>query len=223
VTRGTKIAGAALRSTFVLGVTALAWFSIPAATVAIVASILVALQAKAGTLIEISFGPLKAKLEREVSEAERLVKQLREFASLQAKAIVSAGVRTGRWVSDDDWLYQNIRSLEASLREMGVGEEALKSFRGEFVLYAINDAGAMALGNGQIAVKNGKMLEQEWREALGEFPNRSANTIEAFLNRHELMNEDRAARIADMRWMADHGDVKDLDQYRRTQRPVPWA
>lgn len=48
----------ALRIGFVIAATALAWFSIPVATVAIAASILVALQAKAGTLIEISFGPL---------------------------------------------------------------------------------------------------------------------------------------------------------------------
>jgi hypothetical protein len=207
---------------FVVAVTALAWFSIPAAVIAIVACILAALQAKAGTLIEISFGPLKAKLEREVTEAEQLVKQLRQFAALQAKAIVAAGVRTGRWSSESDWLYHHVKDLEAALREMGVSDEALKESRREFVTYAINDAGAMAIGQGQVPMKDGQYLEEEWRAALGEFPHRNADTIEAFLTRHGLMSDERAVRIADMRWMAQHGDVRDAEQYLRAQIPVPW-
>lgn len=213
---------AVLRGGFVVAATALAWFSIPAAVVAIVASILVALQAKAGALIEISFGPLKAKLEREVTEAERLVKQLREFAALQAQAIVAAGVRAGRWSSESDWLYLHVKELEASLRGMGVSEEALKTSRQEFVTYAVHDAAHMAMGGGRLPKKDGEYLDSEWREALGEFPNTDPDRIEAFLNRHGLMNPERLTRIADMRWMIEHGDVRDAEQYMRTQKPVNW-
>lgn len=213
---------AVLRGGFVVATTALAWFSIPAAVVAIVASILVALQAKAGTLIEISFGPLKAKLEREVTEAESLVKQLREFAALQAQAIVAAGVRAGRWSSESDWLYLHVKELETSLREMGVNEEILKASRREFVTYAIHDAAHMAMGNGHIPKKNGEFIEREWREALGEFPSTDPDRVEAFLVRHGLMNPDRMTRIEDMRWMIEHGNVRDAEQYIRTQKPVNW-
>lgn len=213
---------AALKIGFVIAVTSLAWFNIPAAVVAIAASILVALYGKAGTLIEISFGPLKAKLEREVTEAEQLVSQLREFAALQAKAVMAAGVRAGRFSSESDWLYHHFKEMESALRRMGVSEETLKSTRKEFVIYTINDAGAMALGQGHIPSKDGKMLEAEWREAMGQFPDRNPDKIEAFLTGHGFMNEARAARLADMRWMAENGDVRDADQYLRSQRPVPW-
>jgi hypothetical protein len=212
----------ALRIGFVIAATALAWFSIPVATVAIAASILVALQAKAGTLIEISFGPLKAKLEREVSEAERLVQQLREFAALQAKAVIAAGVRTGRFSSESDWLYHHVKGMEAALRGMGVDEGTLKGAREEFVTYTINDAGSSALGRGHIPSKDGKMLEAEWREAMGNFPHIDPATVEAFLNKHGLMTPARAERIADMRWMAEHGDVRDAAQYQRSQQTVGW-
>ena len=208
--------------TFVVAVTILAWFNISASVAAIVASIMVALHGKAETLIEISFGPLKAKLQREVTQAETLVKQLREFAALQAKAVMAAGVRTGRWASDSDWLFHAYKEMESALRMMHVSEDTLTGVRKEFVTYTVNDAGAAALAGGQIPSKDGTMLEKEWREAMGKFPDRSPDRIEAFLTNHGFMNSARAELIADMRWMAEHGDVRDADQYRRSQQSVPW-
>src|SRR3546814_11673630 len=86
----------ALSIAFVIAVTALAWFHLPVAVIAMCASILAALYGKASTLVEVSFGPLKAKLEREVSEAEKLVAKLRKIASLQAKAARSEARRVGK-------------------------------------------------------------------------------------------------------------------------------
>src|SRR3546814_12663545 len=91
----------ALSIAFVIAVTALAWFHLPVAVIAMCASILAALYGKASTLVEVSFGPLQAKLERDVSEAEKLVAKLRELAALQAKAAIGAAVRTGRWRSKE--------------------------------------------------------------------------------------------------------------------------
>lgn len=62
-----------LKVGFVAAVTALAFFSIPVAVVALVATILVALNEKASGIVELSFGPLKTKLERDLSEAEKLL------------------------------------------------------------------------------------------------------------------------------------------------------
>lgn len=211
-----------LKIVFVALVTTLAWFNVPAAIVAIAASIIAALHGKAGALIEISFGPLKAKLEREVSEAERLVSQLREFAALQAKAVIAAGVRTGRFASEDDWLFHHVKGLEAALREMGVTEETLKEARREFVAYTISDVGAMAMGQGTIPTVDGKLLEKEWRDATGSFLGRDPDKIEAFLNEFGFMNDERALRLADMRWMAANGDVRDAAQYLRAQKAVKW-
>src|SRR3546814_18060514 len=91
----------ALSIAFVIAVTALAWFHIPVAVIAMCASILAALYGKASTLVEVSFGPLKAKLERDVSEAEKIVAKLRELAALKAKADSGASVRTDRWAQNE--------------------------------------------------------------------------------------------------------------------------
>ena len=56
-----QVAKWAARVAFVVGITALTWFSVPAAIMAVAATILVAVQSRASTLIELSFGPLRAK------------------------------------------------------------------------------------------------------------------------------------------------------------------
>lgn len=211
-----------LKILFVAAVTVLAWFSWPTALVAISATLLAALYDKASALIEISFGPLTAKLEREVSAAERLVDQLRDFAAIQAKSVIAAGIRTGRWAGSDGWIYSHFRNLERSLREMGVSEESIGEARSELVKYAVWDAALCALGGSQVAKKDGRLLDKEWHAAVGTFPDADPDRIEAFLIKHDLMNEERQARVDDMRWMTEHNDIRDEDQFMRTQQPVEW-
>lgn len=211
-----------LKVGFVLAVTGLAWFNVTAAIIAICATVLTALQGKAGEVIEFSFGPLRAKLKQEISEAERLIEHLRAASISQAKAIVASGLRTGRFSEQTDWQYQSLRAIESNLRQMGIGDDELRDLRKEFVAYTIADAGGMVMGQGHIPSKNGQFLEAEWREALGKYPDRDPTKIETFLNKHDLMNAERKQRLDDMRWMAQHGDVQDAAMYLRSQIAVPW-
>jgi hypothetical protein len=209
-----------IKVAFVIGVTALAWFNVAAAIIAIAAAILAALQSKAGMIIELSFGPLRAKLEREVSVAEKLVDQLREFAALQAKAIVGAGVRTGRFADNSDWLFKQVRATEDALRSMGVSEKHLSDARSEFVTYTLADAADAALGGSIVPSKDGVSLKSEWREASGELGDTNPDRIEAFLKKYDFMNPERAKLLDDMRWMIAHNDVRDADQYLRARRVI---
>ena len=222
VPRGGRLVKLFWKVSFVVAVTAVAWFNWPAAVLAVSATLLAILHDKASTLIEISFGPLTAKLEREVSAAERLVEQLRDFAGLQAKSVLAAGIRTGRWAANDGWIYAQFRQLERSLRSMGVDECVIGEARSELVKYAIWDAASAALGGSQIATKDGEMLSVEWHAARGHFPDADPDRIESFLLQHELMNDDRRIRIDDMRWMIENGDIRDEDQFLRTQKAVEW-
>ena len=212
----------ALKVGFVLAVSGLAWFNVTVAITAICATVLTALHGKAGEIIEFSFGPLKAKLKQEISEAERLVEHLRAASISQAKVIIASGLRTGRFSEQTDWQYQSLRAIESSLRQMGIVDDDLRNLRKEFVAYTIAEAGGMALGHGHIPSKNGQFLEAEWREALGKYPERDPAKIEAFLTKHDLMNAERQQRLDDMRWMAQHGDVQDAAMYLRSQMAVPW-
>ena len=212
----------ALKVGFVVAATTLAWINVTVAVIAICASVLAVLQGKAGEVIEFCFGPLKAKLKEEIGEAEKLVQHLRAASISQAKAIIASGLRTGRFSEQTDWQYRSLRSIEASLRQLGVEEGDLRELRKEFIAYTIGDAGGMAMGHGHIPSKDGKLLESEWREAVGKYPDRDPAKIEQFLHRHGLMNADRQQRIDDMRWMAQHGDVRDEAMYLRSQISVPW-
>src|SRR3546814_8364728 len=125
-----------------ISVTALALFHLPVAVIPMCASILEALYGKASTLVEVSFGPLKAKLERDVSEAEKLVAKLRELAALQAKAAIGAAVRTGRWANNGEgWIYDKVVALETALRDMGVSDETLGDAQADFLAFTISDLG----------------------------------------------------------------------------------
>lgn len=216
--------GIALKVAFVIGVTVLAWFNVSAAIMAVAASILVVLWDKAKDIVEISFGVLKAKIQRDVSEAEKLVQQLRDFSALQTEAIFSAAVRSGRWAGEGDaWVFHHVKALEASLAGMGVAPETIKAARQELVRFTASDAGAMAMGSGRIPKVDGKYVEKDWREALGKHGDRDPDRIEAFLTGHDLMNEARQERINDMRWMIENGDVRDEAMYLRSQTRVPWG
>ena len=81
-----------LSLTFVAAVTTLAAFNLPAAIAAIAASILAVAYPKIDSIIEISFGPLKAKLERNVTASELLLKRLSEFAVVQGRTAASAPI-----------------------------------------------------------------------------------------------------------------------------------
>jgi len=207
---------------FIVAVTALAWFNVAAAILAVAATILVVIFDKAKDVVEISFGLLKAKIQRDISEAERLVGQLRDFSALQTKAILSAAVRSGRWGDESDWLFHHVKALEASLAEMGAPADQVAAARQEFVNFTIADAGSSAMGGGHVAEKAGVLLEKEWRAALGRFPDRDPNAIEVFLDTHGLMSPERRQLLDDMHWMKAHGDVRDAEMYLRAQTPIPW-
>ena len=212
----------AAKTAFVVIVTALAWANVTVAVIAICATVLAALHGKANEVIEFSFGPLKAKLREEISEAEKLVRKLREFAALQAKVIIAAGVRTGRFGDEGDWLYRHVTAMESSLRDMGVSDEQMADARHEMLRYVISDLGSQAMGHGMVPTKAGKDAVADWQSVMGKGLAKSPDEIQAFLLKWNLMNPERAQRIEDMRWIAQNGRIRDHDQYRRSQIAVGW-
>lgn len=211
------------KSAFVLGVTVLSWFSVQAAVIAIVAIILVALHERAGMLIEVSFGPLRAKLEREVTEAEKLIGKLREFAALQAKAVLTASIRTGRFSDSSDWAYQSLTEMEAKLRELGVGEDALREARSEFIRFTISDLGNSAMGVGRVPMHLGQEAINDWQEISRKGLQKTPGEIEDFLRKWGELTQERQLRIEEMRWVMEHQDIRDREQYLLAQDPVEWG
>lgn len=216
VSAATRLRKYALGTVFVASVTTLSWFNLAAAIVAICAVILVALQSKAGSLIEFSFGPLRAKLERELSEAEKLVEKLRAFAAIQAKMVITASSRTGRWADQtDDWQFMNMKRLDAALRDMGVSEAELQDARSELVKMTILDLGNSALGLSKVPTKLGPQAVAEWQAIKRSQLHSSPDEVEAYLRKWDSLSPERQLRIDDMRWIIENRDIRDREQFMR--------
>lgn len=207
---------------FVVGVTTLSYFSIPAAIIAICASVLVALHGKASTLVELSFGPLKAKLQRDLSEAEQLVGKLRSLAVLQAKATIAASVRTGRFADSSDWQFTQLGTTEAALRDLGVAEADIIGARAEFLKFVVSDLGRTAMGSDRIPLHLGKDVEADWRAVTSKGLEKTPDDVEAFLRKWGQLTPARVLRIEDMRWIIENSDLRDREQYMRSKQPVAW-
>ena len=215
-----KIMNASLKILFVLAVTALAWFNLSASVMAVCAVVLVVLGGKLESLVEFSFGPLKAKIERNLSESERLLENLKSLAVIQARAANTASVWTGRFASGDDWIFQSVKRIEKGLWQIGVSEDQIIDARSDFVRLTIGDA-ALAATGGNYVPGMGSEIEAEWRK-VREVPRDDPDAIEAFLKSIDRLEPDRLQRLDDMRWMIENRDVRDVDQYMRAHKPVPW-
>lgn len=210
-----------LNVAFVICITALAWLNLPASIMAVSAVVLVVVGGKLESLVEISFGPLKAKIERNLSESEKLLAGLKNFAAIQARAANSASVWTGRFASGDDWIFQSVKRVEQGLKELGLSDEQLLEARRDFVNLTIGDAAIAATGGGYVPGLGGDS-EAEWRD-LREKHRRDPDAVEALLTKWGRLEPERLQRIEDMRWMIANQDVRDADQYMRAHKSVPWS
>ena len=206
---------------FVVAATMLSWFSVSAALVAVSTTMLCVLYGKLDLIIEVSFGPLKAKLERNISESDRLLQALKKFASVQAKATASAAAHTGRFATGNDWIFLATKELEAALREIGATEDDLSHVRSDLVRLTLRDLGAAATGGSMIPSKLGKIAVEEWRQLRGDGEANDPDAIEAWLIKWDALTDDRQLLLEDMRWIIANRNVRDRDQYLRAQEAIP--
>ncbi len=211
----------ALMAGFVGVATVLSWFSVSAALIAVSTTMLCVLYGKLDFIIEVSFGPLKAKLERNISESERLLQALKRFASVQAKATASAAVHTGRFASGDDWIFLATKGLENALKEIGATEDDLVQVRSDLVRLTLRDLGAVAMGGGLIPSKLGKIAVAEWQQLRKDGEANDPDAVEAWLRKWDVLTEDRQQLLEDMRWIVANRDVRDRGQYMRAHHDLP--
>ncbi len=210
-----------VRLLFVGAVTALAWFHLAASIMFVCSVVLIAIGGKLESLVEFSFGPLRAKIERNLSESEKLLDGLKNLASIQARSLNAASVHTGRFGSADDWIFQSVKRNEAGLRAIGLSEDEVREARSDFVRLTVRDAGQAAIGGGYVPQKLGKIAVAEWQELTKDSVG-DPDAVEAFLIKWDALSPERLERIEDMRWMIKHQDVRDSEQYMRANSGVGW-
>jgi hypothetical protein len=184
--------------------------------------VLAAIYDKASSLVEISFGPLKAKLERNVSDAEHLLEKLKRQAVIQAKLGITAAANTGRFASRTDWIFVETKRIEQSLRDMGASEQELEEARSELVRLTLSDLGHSATGGSTVPHFLAIEGHQEWSLARRERKFADPDYVLSWLTKWDLLTSERQGLINDMRWVIEHRDVKDSAQYMRAHNPIEW-
>jgi len=209
------------RLIFIGTVTGLAWFHLAASIMFVCAVVLIAIGGKLESLVEFSFGPLRAKIERNLSQSEELLAGLKNLAAVQARSLNAASVHTGRFASQNDWIFQSVKRNEVALKAIGLGEDELREARSDFVRLTIRDAGLAAIGGGYVPRKLGNEAVSEW-QSLSRDGVADPDQVEAYLRRWNSLTPERQAKIDDMRWMIEHQDVRDAEQYMRAHTEAKW-
>jgi hypothetical protein len=216
------VKGLLLKAVFVGAVTALAWFSVPVAIVAICASVLAALHDKASSIIELSFGPLKAKLERELTDAEQLLDRLKSFAAVQARAAIAASAHTGRFSAANDWIFASAKRLEEALKAIGASSDQIRESRSDLIQLTLLDAGHAATGGNIVPMHLAKEAQVEWKTARDQKLFSDPEYTEGWLRKQGQFTSERQKILDDMRWIIANGDIQNSEQYLRVRTPVEW-
>lgn len=207
---------------FIAIATALCYINIAISIVFVTVVILTVIYDRASLVAELSFGPLKAKLEREVSEAETLVAKLRDFSAIQARAAIAASASTGRLASGDDWVFQSAKRLESALLKLGVDDALILEARSDLVRLTLYDMAHAILGGNYVPSHLAAPAREEWVSLRGAKPYPQPAAVRSWLERYGQTNEPRSIRLADMQWIIEHHDVRDSEQYMRAHTPVEW-
>lgn len=170
---------------FVGAATGLALISVPAATVGVCAVILAVLYPKLESVIEFSFGPLKAKLERSISESEQLLQDVRSLAVTTARVAASTAARSGRKSPPTDWAFRATKELEGHLLKLGASDHDLFACRQDIVRFGIRDLGVHATWVSTYTTNTVFHAEREMMISEGEVADPGA--VESFLRRYEAL------------------------------------
>ena len=206
-----------LKIAFVGGVTALAVFSPPAALLAIAAAVLAALHGKADSIVELTLAPLRARLDRAVTESEQLVARLRAMVIVHARIGFISASGAGKGPNSDGWQFDLMRELETSLRNLDIPEADIASARADVVKIALVDLEHAAAGGNHVPLDLPKDAQWVWASARHDGRFQDPDLLEQWLTQWGMLTDDRRKLIEDMRWIKTHGDFRDRDQFLRFQ------
>ena len=192
-----------------------AFGDVSAAVVFMCAGILAALYPRMGALVEISLGPLTAKLERNVQESERLLGQLRSTAIRQARFSLETAVRTRGSPSRDDFLYNALKETERSLRALPAEKGEIEEATEPAISAILADfAGSITGGDARYVEVPGearRAREEIWRNRkAGGDP----DAIESWVKRWLHFSPKHHQSLEEMRWIRDNRTVRDVEQFR---------
>lgn len=201
---------------FVAVAVLLAFFSVAAATVFVCATILVVIYPRIDTVIEFSFGPLTAKLERTITKSELILDSLQKLSVVQAKLGLNSAIRVGRLHHGAEWIFPLMKGIDALLSEIGVDTTIRSEVRKDIVDYTIHDLALAALGGNSWSHRGVHPdAIKEWSALRAKPGFLTAEDVDAFLTKWNLMTPERQIMIDDMRAIRESGDIRDVATLER--------
>jgi hypothetical protein len=207
---------------FIIIATSLSFYNLASSAIFICSAILVALAGKVGSLVEFSFGPLKAKLEKNVSESIEILESIKKISLVQAKAILDSAARSGRSSSSDASTFHTLKALDDQLEKLRISKEERTDARAEVVRSAIIDAAHVALGAEYAPSHLPPEARAEWN-VLRDYSSIDPDKIESFLQKWGCLDDKRAELIEDIRAMQLTRDIVDEAQFLRTKSRIHWT
>jgi hypothetical protein len=201
---------------FVLIATTLAYYSLPAASAFVAATVLVVAYGRGRELVEFALGPLRIKLQQKLSEADILIDRLRRVLLLQSKAAVSVSSRMNRWGSPENWPYDLHSDLVGELKKLDFSDEEVAECGADLVRYVRLDLLFAILGN-HVPFALGQDAAKEWSRLFESSFDWKPDEVERFLETHQLLTAERRQLLEDARWIDRHGTIKDRDQFMRSK------
>lgn len=94
-----------------------------------------------------------------------------------------------------------------------MSELELADSRSALVKLTMRDLGAAATNGSTLPSKLGDEAVAEWRAFRGTDELSDPNFIQAWLEKHRAFGPDQKMIVEAMRWIGEHQDIKDADQY----------
>lgn len=184
--------------------------------VSLVCGVILLVASRFADIEELSIGPLKTKLVRQIQEAEQALEAVRALTAKTAETSLSLVKMSGRLGGFSDEQEEEIlSSFRQLMNELGVDDatkDRAEAFWHQTVEY---DYGHLALGGNQVPQDADPEESREWkllrRGGFEERPRPEA--IEAFLNRTGYMNETSKEFLEDLNYYIEN---------RQHRRPEFW-
>jgi hypothetical protein len=153
----------------IAGPTAIALLGQQAAATFLMASLVIALASlnlPADRLEEFGIGPLKARLEKRIKEADELTDRLKEVMRLMLSVAVSAGMRTGRFAHQTQLYHQELfTNVEKIFERTGLDPGAKAEVLRDFYFFSKVDMGLALLGSSIHTGSETEPLAKELRQS----------------------------------------------------------
>lgn len=159
---------------------------------------------------------IEAETREVVQEAKSVTKELRELATILVGNQISHFIRHGRLGSfKAEELIERKDELIQTLKSIGVKESELDGILKEWHTFTIRDYAHGILGEGQIPTHLGDQAVKDYqsfrKRDLSNLP--SPDEIEIFLEKYNLLNEERKEQLCDYRYYLTHKTHRRIDEW----------